>query len=84
MDLAQQLVRSCARAFYDTKHILVVDALIIHSAYVFSSECSLSRKDDVESFNRLRDDDMAYLMGMHTKELHKLCGRLREDHFLAS
>jgi transcription initiation factor TFIIE subunit alpha len=33
--------------------------------------------------NRLRDDDMAYLMGMHTKELHKLCGRLREDRFLA-
>ena len=26
---------------------------------------------------------MAYLMGMHTKELHKLCGRLREDRFLA-
>ena len=31
----------------------------------------------------LRDDDMAYLMGMNTKELHKLCGRLREDRFLA-
>ncbi|PMD21049.1 hypothetical protein NA56DRAFT_645780 [Hyaloscypha hepaticicola] len=26
---------------------------------------------------------MAYLMGMNTKELHKLCGRLREDRFLA-
>ncbi|KAG0647780.1 Transcription initiation factor IIE subunit alpha [Hyphodiscus hymeniophilus] len=64
MDLAQQLVRSCVRALYDTKHILVIDALIIHSA--------------------LRDDDMAYLMGMHTKELHKLCGRLREDRFLAT
>ena len=34
MDLAQQLVRSCVRSFYDTKHILVVDALVIHSAYV--------------------------------------------------
>ncbi|KAL3425007.1 transcription initiation factor TFIIE subunit alpha [Phlyctema vagabunda] len=63
MDLAQMLVRSCVRSFYDTKHILVVDALIIHSA--------------------LRDDDMAYLMGMNTKELHKLCGRLKEDRFLA-
>ncbi|KAF4638053.1 hypothetical protein G7Y89_g4 [Cudoniella acicularis] len=63
MDLAQMLVRSCVRSFYETKHILVVDALIIHSA--------------------LRDDDMAYLMGMNTKELHKLCGRLKEDRFLA-
>jgi transcription initiation factor TFIIE subunit alpha len=34
MDLAQTLVRSVMRTFYDTKHILVIDALIIHSAYV--------------------------------------------------
>jgi len=34
MDLAKSLVRGTARAFYDTKHILVIDALIIHSAYV--------------------------------------------------
>ncbi|CAG8977535.1 hypothetical protein HYALB_00008716 [Hymenoscyphus albidus] len=63
MDLAQQLVRSCVRAFHDTKHILVVDALILHSA--------------------LRDDDLAYLMGINTKELHKLCGKLMEERFLA-
>jgi len=63
MDLAQSLVRSVMRSFYETKHILVIEALIIHSA--------------------LRDDDMALLMGMNTKELHKLCGKLREDRFLA-
>ncbi|KAI9742653.1 MAG: hypothetical protein M1818_003794 [Claussenomyces sp. TS43310] len=64
MDLAQTLMRSVMRSFYDTKHILVIDALIIHSA--------------------LRDDDLAHLMGsMNTKELHKLCGKLREDRFLA-
>jgi hypothetical protein len=34
MDLAQELVRSCVRSFYETKYILVIDALIIHSAYV--------------------------------------------------
>ncbi|TLS25249.1 hypothetical protein PpBr36_07381 [Pyricularia pennisetigena] len=62
MDLARTLVRSVVRAFYDTKHILVVDALVIHSA--------------------LRDDDLAYLMNMNTKDLHKLCGRLKEDRFL--
>jgi transcription initiation factor TFIIE subunit alpha len=82
MELAQQLVRSCARAFYDTKHILVIDALIIHSAYV-SDHLSVPQKEDSNPVSRLRDDDMAYLMGMHTKELHKLCGRLREDRFLA-
>jgi transcription initiation factor TFIIE subunit alpha len=38
---------------------------------------------DVDIIVSLRDDDMAYLMGMNTKELHKLCGRLREDRFLA-
>lgn len=62
MDLSRTLVRAVVRAFYDTKHILVVDALVIHSA--------------------LRDDDLAYLMNMNTKDLHKLCGRLKEDRFL--
>lgn len=80
MDLAQQLVRSCVRSFYDTKHILVVDALVIHSVYVSVLKCS---GRDVDRINSLRDDDMAYLMSMNTKELHKLCGRLREDRFLA-
>ncbi|KAF1854357.1 hypothetical protein Lal_00015445 [Lupinus albus] len=31
---------------------------------------------------RLRDDDLAYLMSTNTKELHKICGKLREDRFL--
>jgi transcription initiation factor IIE alpha subunit len=44
---------------------------------------SVRQKEGVDFIGRLRDDDMAYLLGMHTKELHKLCGRLREDRFLA-
>lgn len=63
MDLAQTLVRTTMRAFYDTKYILVIEALIGHSV--------------------LRDDDMAFLMGMNTKDLHKLCGKLREDRYLS-
>lgn len=62
MDLAKTLVRSVVRAFYETKHALVIDALVLHSA--------------------LRDDDLAYLMNMNTKDLHKLCGRLKEDRFI--
>lgn len=34
MDLAKILIRSVVRAFYDTKHVLVIDALMVHSAYV--------------------------------------------------
>ncbi|KAI9679595.1 MAG: hypothetical protein M1829_001557 [Trizodia sp. TS-e1964] len=63
MDLASSLIRSIVRVFYETKHILVIDALMIHSV--------------------LRDDEMAYLLGMQTKELHKLCGKLKEDRLLA-
>ena len=33
MDLARTLIRSVVRAFYETRHILVVDALFIHSVY---------------------------------------------------
>lgn len=34
MDHARVLVRSVARAFYDTECIVVIDALVNHSAYV--------------------------------------------------
>ncbi|TEA09796.1 Transcription initiation factor IIE subunit alpha [Colletotrichum sidae] len=63
LDIAKTLVKSVMRAFYETRHILIIDALIIHSA--------------------LRDDDLAYLMATNTKDLHKACGKLREDRFLA-
>ncbi|KAF5018048.1 hypothetical protein F66182_9998 [Fusarium sp. NRRL 66182] len=62
MDLANTLIKSVMRAFYQTRDILVVDALILHEA--------------------LRDDDLAYLMSINTKDLHKICGKLREDRFL--
>ncbi|KAM3529981.1 hypothetical protein NHJ13051_001588 [Beauveria bassiana] len=62
MDLAVTLVKSVMRAFYSTRDILVIDALILHEA--------------------LRDDDLAYLMATNPKDLHKICGKLREDRFL--
>lgn len=34
MDLAKTLIRSVVRAFYDTPFILVIDALMVHSAFV--------------------------------------------------
>ncbi|KAI9762980.1 MAG: hypothetical protein M4579_000043 [Chaenotheca gracillima] len=63
MDLAKSLIRSIARGFFETKHILIIDALMIHSA--------------------VRDDDLAHLLGMQTKELRKLCAKLEEHRLLA-
>ncbi len=34
MDLAVTLIKSVMRAFYPTRDILLVDALILHEAYV--------------------------------------------------
>jgi transcription initiation factor TFIIE subunit alpha len=62
MDIAKSLVKCVARAFYDTRHILVLDALMIHNA--------------------LRDDELARLLGLVTKDVHKLCGKLREDRMI--
>ncbi|EPE09757.1 transcription initiation factor iie subunit alpha [Ophiostoma piceae UAMH 11346] len=64
MDLAKNLVRSVARAFYETRHILIVDALVIHSA--------------------IPSDDLAYLVDINTKDLYKLCQKLREDRLITS
>ncbi|KAL8695023.1 MAG: hypothetical protein Q9218_000391 [Villophora microphyllina] len=33
MDLAKTLIRSVVRAFYETKHVLVIDALMTHSTH---------------------------------------------------
>ena len=59
MDLAKTLLRTMARAFYTTEHILIVDALCVHST--------------------LTDSDLAHILGMQTKALRRLCGKLKED-----
>lgn len=38
MDLAVTLIKSVMRAFYQTRDILVIEALILHEAYVCSRE----------------------------------------------
>jgi transcription initiation factor TFIIE subunit alpha len=58
-DLAHALLRTVVRAFYQTEHILVIEALIIHST--------------------LPDTDLAHVLGMQSKALHRVCGRLKED-----
>lgn len=38
--------------------------------------------DSLIRYTALRDDDLAYIMVMNTKDLHKLCAKLRDDRFL--
>ena len=38
MDLAKTLIRSVVRAFYDTPFVLVIDALMLHSAFVLAHQ----------------------------------------------
>ncbi|KAB5563225.1 hypothetical protein GE09DRAFT_1111481 [Coniochaeta sp. 2T2.1] len=62
IDLGTVLIRAVVRAFYETRHVLIIECLLNYSA--------------------LRDDDLAYLVGMNTKDLHKICAKLKEDRLL--
>ncbi|KAJ5088052.1 hypothetical protein N7456_011668 [Penicillium angulare] len=59
MDLANTLIRSVVRAFYETRHILVVDALFIHSvlhAEDLAFLMGMQQKDLRKLCARLRED----------------------------
>ena len=65
IDLAQELVRSVVRAFYvpadvDTRHIVIVDALIIHSAL---------RDDDLSYLLGQNNKDMKKLCANYSKRM---------------
>ncbi|KAG8531483.1 uncharacterized protein KY384_003112 [Bacidia gigantensis] len=81
MEVARALIRTVARAFYDTKHVLVIDALMIHSASAAPRICCATKITKTKA--RLPVDDLAYLLNMQSKDLRKLCGKLREDRLLA-
>ncbi|RAH70442.1 putative transcription factor TFIIE complex alpha subunit [Aspergillus aculeatinus CBS 121060] len=61
MDLANTLIRSVVRAFYETRHILVVDALFIHSVISLHAEdlaflLGMQQKDLRKLCAKLRED----------------------------
>ncbi|KAJ9224684.1 hypothetical protein DTO169C6_2935 [Paecilomyces variotii] len=67
MDLANTLIRSVVRAFYETRHILVVDALFIHSvlhAEDLAYLLCMQQKDLRKLCGRLREDR---LIAVHTR-----------------
>ncbi|GAO49567.1 hypothetical protein G7K_3716-t1 [Saitoella complicata NRRL Y-17804] len=62
----RNLIQTVTRCFYDTRQIIVIDALLKHLA--------------------LRDDELGLMLngsgGKNNKEVHKICGKLREDRLL--
>ncbi|KAL4864452.1 hypothetical protein BDV12DRAFT_176115 [Aspergillus spectabilis] len=59
MDLANTLIRTVARAFYETRHILVIDALFIHSvlhAEDLAFLLGMQQKDLRKLCGKLRED----------------------------
>lgn len=68
MDLAHNLVRSVARAFYtdpdERRMILIIDALVLHTT--------------------MWDADMSVLMALNHKDLQRSVARIRDDHFVRS
>ncbi|KAI1951254.1 hypothetical protein LOZ57_001809 [Ophidiomyces ophidiicola] len=67
MDLARSLVRIVARAFYETRHILVIDALFIHSvlhAEDLALLLGMQQKDLRRLCGRLREDR---LIAVHSR-----------------
>ncbi|KAI0157757.1 hypothetical protein GGR57DRAFT_460822 [Xylariaceae sp. FL1272] len=67
LDMAQELLRSVMRTFYGPPNSDTRLILIIDALCFHSA---------------LRDDDLGLLMNMNLKDLHKLCGKLREERFL--
>ncbi|CAG8299545.1 unnamed protein product [Penicillium olsonii] len=67
MDLSKTLIRTVARAFYETRHILVVDALFLHSvlhAEDLAFLMGMQQKDLRKLCARLREDR---LIGVSTR-----------------
>lgn len=64
--MAQTLVRSVARAFFTAPEDRRM--ILIVDALVLHST--------------LRDDDLSLLMNLNTKDLHRICAKLKEERFL--
>jgi hypothetical protein len=72
-------VRPCGRSMMKSTSLSLTPCFCTQRTSL-SKRVSLRGVADIHS---LRDEDMVYVMGMQSKELHKLCGRLREDRFLS-
>ncbi|KAJ3008416.1 hypothetical protein HKX48_008545 [Thoreauomyces humboldtii] len=62
--ILRRLVSLVARAYYEPKHIVLLDLLL--------------------KVNSHRDDDLAKALRVQSKELHKICGKLKTDGLVKS
>ncbi|CAO3622027.1 unnamed protein product [Cunninghamella blakesleeana] len=62
MEVLKTLVAKVARAFYDPKYIVILDAL----------------NNAPPNCNGVREDDLVPVLKMTAREIHKLCGKLKE------
>lgn len=61
MDLAKTLIRSVVRAFYDKRQVLIIDALLVHSALPndeLAILMGMQQKDLRKACGKLREDKM--------------------------
>ncbi|MCJ1245997.1 hypothetical protein MMC30_003201 [Trapelia coarctata] len=68
MDLARTLIRSVVRAFYETKHVLVIDALMVHSALPnedLALLLGMQQKDLRKLCGKLKEDR---LLAVHSRQ----------------
>ncbi|KAL2051825.1 hypothetical protein ABVK25_007981 [Lepraria finkii] len=68
MDLAKTLIRTVVRAFYETKHALVIDALMVHSALVnedLAHLLGMQQKDLRKLCGKLKEDR---LLTVHSRQ----------------
>ncbi|KAI9691465.1 MAG: hypothetical protein M1822_007536 [Bathelium mastoideum] len=76
MDLAKTLIRSVARAFYDIEHVLVIDALMVHSALNgndLASCLNMQEKPMRKYAGKLRADG---LLHVHTQQVKNETNRV--------
>ncbi|RUS29568.1 hypothetical protein BC938DRAFT_480511, partial [Jimgerdemannia flammicorona] len=99
MDILRTLVNRVARAFYEPKYIVILDALnkadanttgyCIHDRFIprtiplnYSSEQFRHLGKGGGKLEIVKDEDLALTIKVTIREIHKICGKLKEDRLL--
>lgn len=66
METLKALVARVARAFYDPKYIAILDAL----------------NNAPPNTNGVREEDLVFTLKMTPRDIHRICGKLKEDRLI--
>ncbi|RUP45848.1 hypothetical protein BC936DRAFT_147665 [Jimgerdemannia flammicorona] len=75
MDILRTLVNRVARAFYEPKYIVILDALNKADANTTGTLTAFLQRS-------VKDEDLALTIKVTIREIHKICGKLKEDRLL--